>query len=439
MRAWKLSVYSAILFSVALVLVAQEVPQQISKFDRLIAQDMLKTVTDDVRKHYYDPKMHGLDWAAKVAEAKQRIEKADSWNMALSEIAAVLDSLNDSHTLFFPPPRANRYDYGWQYQMIGEHCFVTRVRPKSDTEARGVKSGDEILTLNGYHPTRHNLWKMKYLSLVLQPQPALRAGLQDPAGKQRQVDVPARIHEGQGYGTLAGGGDIWDRERRKENTELLLNVRDVEFGEQLMVLKVPEFYFSISKIATVISKARKYPALILDLRGNPGGNIENLKYLIGSMFDKDVKIADLVGRKESKTEIAKVESQQFPGKLIVLVDADSGSASELFARVMQIEKRGVVIGDHTSGSVMGAERYREKTGIGRVVVYSTSVSEWDPVMADGKSLEHNGVTPDEIVLPSAEDLSSGRDPAMARAAELLGVKVSPAEAGKMFPYEWLPE
>ena len=75
----------------------------ISSLDRERAQQMLKTVGDEVRKHYYDPKFHGVDLDKQFAEAKQRIDKVNSMNMALSNIANFLDSLDDSHTFFLPP------------------------------------------------------------------------------------------------------------------------------------------------------------------------------------------------------------------------------------------------------------------------------------------------------------------------------------------------
>jgi C-terminal processing protease CtpA/Prc len=88
---------------------------------------------------------------------------------------------------------------------------------------------------------------------------------------------------------------------------------------------------------------------------------------------------------------------------------------------------------------MEAGHFRAGMGADTRIFYGASITEWDLIMADGKSLEHTGVTPDEIALPSAKDLAAGRDPVMSRAAELLGAKLNPEEAGKLFPYEWPPQ
>ena len=171
-------------------------PQQtMSSFERGRALDMLQTTANDVKKHYYDPRFHGIDFEARVTEAKQQIEKSTSFNMAISHIAAALDVLNDSHTFFLPPQHAYRHTYGLQYQIIGNRCFVTQVRPGSDTEAKGVKPGDEILGINGYQVTRDDLWKLQYMFTALRPQPSLRLVLQAPTGAQRQVEIAAKIRE----------------------------------------------------------------------------------------------------------------------------------------------------------------------------------------------------------------------------------------------------
>jgi carboxyl-terminal processing protease len=438
----KLGFGAAKLIGVIALFVLQAWPQQpMSGFDRDRAQTILKVIAGDIRKNYYDPKLHGLDWDAAVADAKQRIQRATTFNAAMSEIAAAIDLLNDSHTFLLPPQHAYRLDYGLQYQMVGDRCLITQVRPKSDADNKGVKTGEEILTIDGYNATRDSLWKIQYFFSVLRPQPGFRLRLRDLARGERQVDVAAKIHQTKGVLDLTGGqggNDIWDLFREQENQEHLMRARYQDYGEPLMVLKVPEFFFSRLDVENMIGRGRKHPNLIIDLRGNPGGSIDTLKDLLGGVFDKDVKIADRVRRKDTKPEIAKPLRNPFMGKLIVLVDARSASASELFARIVQIEKRGIVVGDRTSGSVMESLHYNEKMGEDRVIFYGASITEADLIMTDGKSLEHAGVVPDEVILPSAQDLASGRDPALARAAELLGVKLSPEEAGEAFPFEWPP-
>lgn len=158
---------------------------------------------------------------------------------------------------------------------------------------------------------------------------------------------------------------------------------------------------------------------------------------MGGIFEDDVKIADRVGRKEMKPEVAKGRGgKAFTGKLLILVDSQSASAAELFARIVQLQKRGIVIGDRSSGSVMEAKHYEHHVGTETIVPFGISITESDLRMSDGKSLEHSGVTPDEVVLPTAQDMATDRDPALSRAAALLGVKLSPEDAGKLFPFEW---
>lgn len=82
--------------------------------------------------------------------------------------------------------------------------------------------------------------------------------------------------------------------------------------------------------------------------------------------------------------------------------------------------------------------YPFQAGADIQVFYGASITIADLIMADGKSLEKNGVTPDEIVLPTASQLAEGQDPVIARAAELAGIKIDPAAAGKFFPFEWAP-
>ncbi len=413
--------------------------QKITALDRDRAQTMLQEISSDIRKHYYDPKFHGIDWEARTQAAKEKIKTIDSMNLALSQVAAALDSLDDSHTFFLPPSHSNRYDYGWQAQMIGDRCFLIRVRPGSDAETKGLKAGDELVSVDGYTPNRDSLWKIQYVFNTLRPQPALRLVLRDPAGKQRQVDVLTNIVQGKRVEDLTGGGgggDIWQLIREGENEAHLGRAQFSEFGDDLFILKFPGFFFNETEIDEMIGKARKHKTLILDLRGNPGGSVDTLKYLVAGCFEKEIKIGDRIGRSEHKPMVAKSHGHPFTGKLIVLVDSKSASAAELFARVVQIEKRGTVLGDLSSGSVMESKRYSYKTGIDTVVFYGASITDADIIMGDGKSLEHNGVRPDELALPSADDLASGRDPVLAHAVETAGVKLTPEAAGKLFPYEW---
>src|SRR6185369_17583030 len=101
--------------------------------------------------------------------------------------------------------------------------------------------------------------------------------------------------------------------------------------------KMPAFDLLNDKLDNLVRKFMNKKGLILDLRGNSGGYEETLLGLLANVMDHDVKIGDLKRRKEAKPLLAKGRKDAFAGKLIVLVDSESGSAAELFARVVQLE------------------------------------------------------------------------------------------------------
>jgi len=413
--------------------------QSFSGQDRERGVMMLKTVRDDIKKDYYDPSFRGIDLEArfKLAEDKMKLTKSNAEVFGI--IAQALLDFNDSHTSFIPPQRSARIDYGWLMKTFGDDCYVTEVKPHSDADAKGLKPGDLVQSIDGIRPNKANLWVFYYLYYQLAPRPMVKMVIKSPGEQSRQLEIQTKIQPRKKLVDLTETIDLNRLWREEEDEDIANAHRFREFGNELMVWKMPRFYLTKDEVDELVNKAKNRKALILDLRGNGGGAVETLLRLIGNFFDHDVTVGDIKRRKETKPLTAKTRGTDgFKGQLVILVDSDSASASELFARVMQLEKRGTVLGDRTAGKVMVSRTHPHQIGVDTVVVYGASVTEADVIMPDGKSLEQTGVTPDEISLPTAENLRDRQDPVLAHAAEMVGVKLDPATAGKLFPFRWMP-
>jgi C-terminal processing protease CtpA/Prc len=414
--------------------------QKISNLEIEQGRDMLRQVKSELGKNYYDPSFHGFDPEARFKQADEMIKKAQSQGQVFGIIAQALLELNDSHTIFFPPRRTARVEYGWQMKAVGDGCYVSAIKPGSDAEAKGLRVGDKVLSIDGRPLDRSKVWLAKYLYYTLRPQPGMALVVEKPDGQQQQLVVQAKVRELKKILNFTGsdnGEDVWNEIREGQAEDRLNRHRFHEMGEDLFIWKMPQFDLMEEEVGDKVGKFRNHKALILDLRGNGGGYVKTLEWLAGHFFPQDIKIAELNGRKKRKPITAKGRGDQiFKGQLVVLVDGDSGSAAELFARLVQLEKRGTVIGDRSAGAVMQSMYYPLQLGVDKVISFGLSITNADVIMADGKSLEHNGVTPNELVLPSAADMANRRDPVMTRAAALVGVNLDPEKAGSLFPIEW---
>lgn len=425
-------------FSTLLLLLAVlSVPalgQKPSSYDRQRAEMMLDIVKQTVKDNYYDKSFRGLDLDATFKAASEKLKQAQSNGQMMGIIAAAVLELNDSHTAFAPPDRKTITDYGFEMKVIGDEAYVSKVKEKSDAAAKGLKVGDAVYLIDGYQPARVNLWKLVYLYYVLRPQPGMRLTVGSPGGEPREIDVIAKVTDRKqidltsyvDYMDLVRESENDDRDRKKSH-------RTQELGD-VIVWKMPAFNLEENEVDSIMSKVGKFQNLILDLRGNYGGFELTLLRLIGNAFDRDVKIGEIVRRKETKPFVAKTRgANSFGGKIIVLVDSESASSSEIFARVMQLEKRGLVIGDKTSGSVMRSRFHQKELGLSSLTLFGVSVTDADVRMSDGSTLEKVGVTPDTLQLPTGLDLASKKDPVLSAALAIFGVEMSPEKAGALFP------
>jgi C-terminal processing protease CtpA/Prc len=392
---------------------------------------MLLQIQEDLKKYYYDSTFHGVDLDRRIQLADSNLQHAQNANYMLAVLAQVAQDLHSSHTRFFPPGRMNRVDYGYSSQCYGEDCFVTKVDPKSDAATKGLKRGDRVLAIDNFALNRAGFWTLDYVYGQLNPRAGERLIVDHPDGGRDTILALARIIKGQktfdwtnmdDVGRLIG--EIEDDQNRPTHIYR-------EIGDSVLIWKMPSFvYGNEGPIDDMIELAKKHRAVIFDLRRDRGGAVLTEQYLLGQFFDHDVRIGTMVTRGRKEVFIAKPVHGDDPyrGFLVVLIDSWSASAAEIFARVMQLERRAVIVGDRSMGAVETSMSYNHTVGFERVLEYGLQVSISDVIMSDGNRLEGIGVTPDSLVIPTGADIAARRDVVMAKALEIVGVHRTPDEA-----------
>lgn len=107
----------------------------------------------------------------------------------------------------------------------------------------------------------------------------------------------------------------------------------------------------------------------------------------------------------------------YSGKVVVLIDEFSGSASEVLSSGLQDIGRAHVMGTPTTGAVLGAAIIKLPNGDGMVYPQSNYISQKSNAQVEGK-----GVIPDTLVKPDREILLQGKDPVIEKALEWISKK-----------------
>jgi C-terminal processing protease CtpA/Prc len=407
--------------------------QKAGRLERGQWRDVLKNLKAALKDNYYDPSLRGMDLDARFEVAHDKMKIATSLSQLTGIAAQVLLDFDDSHTLLIPPYQFSDVDYGWSMQVVGSDCYVLSVSPRSDAEAKGLQAGDRVLSIDGRTMDRSKAWLADYLYNVLQPQPTMKLIVEKPDKREVELIIETKLgkrtkfvnHNFEWVNSVIYAPELYEAD----------DDRFYELSKDVLVWKMPKFRGRILHMAEERLKHRK--ALILDLRGNPGGYVEAMESFTGYFFDSNIKISESRGRKKFKPSFAESRKDKaFKGQLVILIDGGSRSEAEVFARTVQLQKRGVVIGDRSAGSVMRSRFYPMHHGGHNEMLYGIFVTEADVIMPDGKSLEHVGVTPDEMLLPTAQELSANLDPVLARAAAIVGVELDAKKAGTLFPVVW---
>jgi carboxyl-terminal processing protease len=148
---------------------------------------------------------------------------------------------------------------------------------------------------------------------------------------------------------------------------------------------------------------RDAPALILDLRGNPGGEFPVRKAIASQLVGAPVEFMRYQLRTEVETTYLDPVDNAYPGQEVLLVDELSTSSSEEFAGSLQYLDRATIIGTQTPGSCLVMNIELLPQGGLLMVPFGQSQT------PDGRILEGNGVVPDIEVELDRASLLEGKD------------------------------
>lgn len=161
-------------------------------------------------------------------------------------------------------------------------------------------------------------------------------------------------------------------------------------------------------------KQQNIKGVILDLRDNGGGYITAAQDVAGLWLNSKL----VVSERTNGTTTDQLTSGSDPIlsglPTVVLVNGDTASASEIVSGALQDYKAAVLVGEKTYGK----GTVQKVLDLGAGTELKVTVARW--YTPNGKNIDKQGITPDQVVGLTADDANAGRDPQMAAALQHFG-------------------
>lgn len=319
---------------------------------------------------------------------------------------------------------------GMRAALIDGAVRVIRVEPGSAADDAGLRPGQQILRIDAIDVAR-----------------ALRDLEQQPAGKSRQRaalqlqmslndrlnDLPEsepvvlRVHAGDGAKTFL----VLAKPKQGIRIAMMpgMPAQILAFDAQRVSLPGRGCALRVrfdawaqpvyDRLAHALREETDCDRLILDLRGNPGGQMWTLGAVGGLFFEQKTSL----GTMNTQNGVQKLAilprhvaldgslQRRLQGPVAVLIDRGSASCSEIFASGMQALGRARVFGETSAGMALPAMTARLPSG--DWLYYPTA----DVVDPKGRRIEGLGVVPDQVVALTDAALANGGDPTMQAALD----------------------